>query len=39
MKLQARSPKEDCCKTYHLHAPLRFYISLGKTLKTLINFL
>ena len=38
IKLQAWSP-EDCCRTYLLHAPLRLYSSLGKTLKKLINFL
>ena len=29
----------NCCKTCLLHAHLRFYFSLGKTLKNLINFL
>ena len=29
---------QDCCKTYLLHALLKFYISLGKTLKNFINF-
>ena len=29
---------QDCCKTYLLHAFLRFYFSLGKTLKNFINF-
>ena len=24
---------QDCCKTYLLHAHLRYYFSLGKTLK------
>ena len=29
---------QDCCKTYLLHPLLRFYFSLGKTLKNFINF-
>ena len=29
---------QDCCKTYLLHALVRFYFSLGKTLKNFINF-
>ena len=28
---------QDCCKNYILHALLRFYFSLAKTLKSLIN--
>ena len=30
---------QDHCKPYLLHEQLRFYFSLGKTLKNLINFL
>ena len=29
----------DCCKSYLLHAHLRFYFSLGKTLKKFNAFL
>ena len=29
---------QECCKTYLLHAHLRFYFSSGKTLKIFINF-
>ena len=28
---------QDCCKTYLLHALLRFYFSLAKTLKSFID--
>ena len=28
---------QDCCKTYLLHAPLRFYFSLAKTFKNVLN--
>ena len=35
-KLQTWTP-EDYCKTYLLHALLRFYFSLGKILKNFIN--
>ena len=30
---------QGCCKTYLLHALLRFYFSFGKALKNFINFL
>ena len=30
---------QDCCKTYLVHAHLRFYFSLGKTSKNFINVL
>ena len=30
---------QDCCKTYLLHALLRFYLPLPKTFKSFINFL
>ena len=28
---------QDCCKAYLLHTPLKFYFSLGKTLKNFIR--
>ena len=28
---------QDCCKAYLLHSLLRFYLSLGKTLKNFIH--
>ena len=29
---------QDCCKTYLLYSHLKFYFSLGKTLRNIINF-